>query len=90
MVTEQVYMSAAELAQQFLEDVTLESLAAGDTNPPIEKGGEWQIMSVGLGNVASVLTSYIQAKDLAMNPLEAEGDDLDSWRKWLGLPEVGS
>jgi hypothetical protein len=90
MATEQVYMSAAELAQQFVEDVTLEALAVGDTNPPIEKGGEWKTMSVGLGNIASVLTAYIQAKDLAMNPLEAEGDDLDSWRKWLGLPEVGA
>lgn len=84
------YATAADLKLQFIEDVTLGSIEAGDDDPPIEPNGEWDLLATGLSNMASVLVSYVQGKEDAINPLEATGQDLDDWRRWLQLPEVGA
>lgn len=80
--------TAAELKQQMVEDLQLQALDAGVEVPPIEPGGEWDLMTTGDANIGSVLLANQQILDEDSDPLRATGAALDEWRKRLSLPEV--
>jgi uncharacterized phage protein gp47/JayE len=80
--------SAASLKSQVVEDLQLQALDAGVATPPIEPGGEWDLISTGDANIASVLLANLQILDEDSDPLRATGAALDEWRQRLSLPEV--
>jgi uncharacterized phage protein gp47/JayE len=86
--SELTFMTGAALKQQFLEDVTLQAYDAGNEAPPIEKGGEWDLLGTGLANIASLLIANQQTLDADSDPSRATGDALEEYRLWLQLPEV--
>ena len=80
--------SAAESKAQFIEDLQLQALDAGVAVPPIEPGGEWDLLSTGVANNMSVLLANQQILDEDSDPMRATGAALDEWRLRLSLPEV--
>ena len=83
------FMSAAEFKQQLIEDMTLQAIDAGTDAPPTAEGSEWDLLTTGCSNIASVLIANQQILDDDSNPMRATGLPLDEYRQWLQLPEVG-
>ena len=83
------FMSAAEFKQQLIEDMTLQAIDAGTDAPPTAEGSEWDLLTTGCSNIASVLIANQQILDDDSNPMRATGQPLDEYRQWLQLPEVG-
>ena len=82
------FMTAAEVKQQIIEDLTLQYQSAGYSNPPVEPNGEWDLLATTTGNVASVLIANQQQLDEDSDPTRAGDDALEDYRKWLQLPEL--
>ena len=83
------FMSAAEFKQQLIDDMSLQAIDAGTDAPPTAEGSEWDLLTTGCSNIASVLIANQQILDDDSNPMRATGLPLDEYRQWLQLPEVG-
>jgi len=82
------FMSSAEFKQQLIEDMTLQAIDAGTDAPPTAEGSEWDLLTTGCSNIASVLIANQQILDDDSNPMRATGLPLDEYRQWLQLPEI--
>lgn len=80
--------TAAEMKADILNDLSLMAIDAGVDVPPIQPGGEWNMLATGVANISSVLIANQEILDEDSDPLRATGAALDEWRQRLQLPEV--
>jgi uncharacterized phage protein gp47/JayE len=73
-----------------LDDLSLMAIDAGIDVPPIQPGGEWNMLATGVANISSVLVANQEILDEDSDPLRATGAPLDEWRQRLQLPEVAA
>lgn len=82
--------TAAEMKADMLDDLSLMAIDAGIDVPPIQPGGEWNMLATGVANVSSVLVANQEILDEDSDPLRATGAPLDEYRQRLQLPEVAA
>ena len=85
--TEYFPANAAEVRNDYLADMALESAKYG-TAVPTSPGTDAWITATAEANCAMLCYANYAAKRDARTPLYATGQDLDDWRVALGLPEV--
>lgn|SRR5512147_299077 len=90
IATEPYVPSAAQMKQQFLEDLQLQAMDAGVAEPPIQPGSEWDLLATGLANIGSIAMANQQLYDIDSDSSRAEGAALDEYRVRLQLPFVGA
>jgi hypothetical protein len=82
--------SPAEIRDDLLTDFRLEAIAGGVTNPAVQPGTDNYFFFTATANCGYLQYSNFAALRPAITPLGAEGDDLEAWRKALGLPVVAA
>src|SRR4051794_13328180 len=81
--------SADVVRDYFLADLRLEALkASGGVEPAVQPGTDDYRFATAVANAAMLQYSNISISRDALTPLFATGEDLENWRKALGLPEV--
>lgn len=78
----------AEIKAQLISDLSLGCIESGITNPPVQQGGEWDILATGESQLAALELESIQYASLAANPKTATGVDMDDWLEAIGLSEL--
>jgi hypothetical protein len=84
--------SAAEIRDDLLTDFRLEAIAGGvaSPGPPVQPGTDNYFFFTAVANCAYLQYANFAGLRPAITPLGAEGDDLEAWRKALGLPVVSA
>lgn len=79
---------AAEITQDFLDDLYLAAVANGNAAPPTQPGTDWYALGVAFGN--GMLIQYANQRIAEDNSdiLTAQGQALEDKRIEYGLPEV--
>jgi hypothetical protein len=80
--------TSEEIAQTFLDDIELEALAIGISNPPVQPGTDWYILSRAVGPMGLFMYSTIAQSEENSSVLTATGTALDNIRIAYGLPVV--
>ena len=88
----QVYVpeSAAELREDFLTDFRLAARLAGVTEPEssVAPGTDNWFFATAVSNAGMLQYANLANMRPGLTPLTATGEDLEDWRKALGLPVV--
>lgn len=82
--------SPAEIRDDQLTDFRLEAIAGGVDNPAVQPGTDNHFFFTATANCAYLQYANFGIIRPAITPLGAEGDDLEAWRKALGLPVVSA
>lgn len=79
---------AAEITQDFLDDLYLQAVANGNTAPPTQPGTDWYALGVAIGNCQLIQYANQQIAEDNGDLLNATGAALEDKRIAYGLPEV--
>jgi len=80
--------TAAEWKQQYIEDIELAAIDAGQLVPPTAAGSHFDLDATSTANGLAILTANQVLLDADSDPLRAEGEALDEIREASGLPIV--
>lgn len=80
--------SAGVVRDDLLTDFRLESRKFGVTEPSVAPGTDNWFWATAVANASMLQYANIATIRPALTPLDATGDDLETWRKALGLPVV--
>lgn len=79
---------AAEITQDFLDDLYLQAVANGNPVPPTQPGTDWYALGVAVGNTQLIQYANIQIAEDNGDILAATGPALEDKRIAYGLPPV--
>lgn len=82
------YPAHESVRQYLLRDLEMSATRLGITTPPTQPGGEWDLLARMCATATDVNFSSLQLSNAKADPVYAEGDDLDTIRQRLGLPEL--
>lgn len=80
----------AEIRDDLLTDFRLEAIAGGVPNPAVQPQTDNYFFFTAAANCAYLQYANFGVIRSAITPLGAEGEDLEAWRKALGLPVVAA
>lgn len=79
---------AAEITQDFLDDLYLQAVANGNPVPPTQPGTDWYALGVAVGNTQLIQYANLQIAEDNGDILAATGPALEDKRIAYGLPPV--
>lgn len=82
--------SAAEVRDDQLTDFRLEAIAGGVNSPAVQPGTDNYFFFTATANCAYLQYANFGIIRPGITPLGAEGEDLEAWRRALGLPVVSA
>lgn len=80
--------SAAEIRDQMLRDMRLESRKYSAVEPAVHPGSDDYLFFASVGNALYLQAGNAALSRSALNPEDAVGEDLENWRRALKLPVV--
>lgn len=77
-----------EIRDAILADYRFEALKTAGVDPAVQPGTDTWWWATSHAAVSMLQFSNIAVSRSSLTPLDATGEDLDAWRRALGLPEV--